>query len=173
MRHLAHDVLRVLDPRAPALELLPQPSPSVFLEGLTPRAILALPANPLEIKSFPCSIGRLDPEVGNDLAILDEAPWHLSRNHAALIEQDGHIGVVDRGSKLGSFVEGRRLGGQAGETGPIFFSGNGGTLVMGGANSPFRYAVVVSNPLHQPEPEPASTARRSTRGRPAGGIGSV
>jgi hypothetical protein len=149
MRHLAHDVLGMLDPRAPALELLPPPSPSVFLEGLTPEAILALPANPLEIKSFPYSIGRADPHVRNDLAIVDGAPWRMSRNHAALIEQDGHIGVVDRGSELGSFVEGQPLGGEAGETGPIFFSGNGGTLVMGGANSPFRYWVVVSNPLHQ------------------------
>jgi hypothetical protein len=166
MRHLAHDVLGVLDPRAPALELLPPPSPSVFLEGLTPEATLALPANPLEIKSFPCSIGRTDPHVRNDLAILDEPPWHVSRNHAALIEQDGRVGVVDRGSKLGSFVEGQPLGGEAGKTGPIFFAGNGGTLVMGGANSPFRYAVAVSNPLHQPEPELASTAAESAAAPP-------
>jgi cellulose biosynthesis protein BcsQ len=159
MRHLAHDVLRVL-------ELLPQPSPSVFLKGLTPEAILALPANPLEIKSFPFFIGRADPHVRNDLAILDEGPWQVSRNHAALIEQDGHVGVVDRGSKLGLFVEGQPLGGEAGESGPIFFSGNGGTLIIGRANSPFRYAVVVSNPLHQAEPEPASTAAESAAAPP-------
>lgn len=102
----------------------------------------------------------------NDLAILDVPPWQVSRNHAALIEHDGRVGVVDRGSKLGSFVEGQPLGGGAGETGPLFFSGNGGTLVIGGASSPFRYWVGVSNPLHQPEPEPASTAAESAAAPP-------
>lgn len=78
-----------------------------------------------------------------------------------LIEQDGYVGVVDRRSNPGSSVEGRALGGEAGEAGPIFFSASGGILVMGRANSPFRYAVVVSHPLDRPEPEPAATAAAS------------
>jgi cellulose biosynthesis protein BcsQ len=161
MSHLADDVLRALEPPVRAPELLP-PSPSVFLEGLTPEAILTLPVNPMEIRSFPCSIGRSDPLVRNDLAIFDEAPWQVSRNHAALIEQDGRIGVIDRGSRLGSLVNGQPLGGKVGGSGPIFFPRRGGSLVLGKQGSPYRFAVAVARPQDRPGRAPALPAARPT-----------
>ena len=115
----------------------------VLLKGLTPEATLALPASTLQIEKFPFRIGRLEPFVENDLMIADLTPWQISRNHVELIESDGRIGVIDRGSRMGSLVDGRPLGGTNGELGPVFFRGDRGVLVLGNGRSPFAYEVLI------------------------------
>ena len=119
----------------------------VSLEGLTPEAVQALPKNPLQITEFPFRIGRVssDPLVDNDLMIPDTPPLQVSRHHVELIFENGRIGALDRGSHLGSLVDGQLLGGAKGDIGPIFFKrseGTLGTLVLGVKKSPFRYKLV-------------------------------
>ena len=142
MRHLAHDVLRLLEPDQ-RVEATVAPAVRVFLKGLTPEAALSMPTNPLEIRRFPFLIGRENEAVHNDLVIHDLPPLQVSRSHAVLFEQAGRVGVSDCSSKLGSVVEGQKLGGAQGELGPIFFPSYGGTLVLGTCDSPFQFAVVV------------------------------
>lgn len=117
----------------------------VCLEGLTPKAALGLPTNPLQIEKFPFRIGRLspDPLVHNDLMIPDSVPLQISRHHVEFIKHEGRIGVLDRGSTLGSLVDSRQIGGSEGDPGPLFFSGSEGTLVLGNRDSPFRYKVAI------------------------------
>jgi len=130
---------------------LPSPPPSakahviVCLEGLTPKAAQGLPTNPLQIEKFPFRIGRLspDPLVHNDLMIPDSVPLQISRHHVEFIKHEGRIGVLDRGSTLGSLVDGRQIGGSEGDPGPLFFSDSEGTLVLGNRHSPFMYKVVI------------------------------
>ncbi len=125
-------------PAVPAWE-----QPNVTLEGITPRAAAALPVTPFPITQFPFRIGRQspDPLVYNDLMLPDSVPLQISRHHLAFITQEGQVGVVDRGSTLGSWVDGRQVGGPSGLSGPVFFTGSEGLLVLGTRDSPFRYRV--------------------------------
>jgi CRP-like cAMP-binding protein len=117
----------------------------VGLEGLTPRATQSLPTVPFQITTFPFRIGRLsrDPLVHNDLMIPDSVPWQISRHHLAFVQHAGRIGLMDRGSTLGSLVDGQQLGGPHGDPGPVFLAGSEATLVLGSKHSPFRYRVVI------------------------------
>ena len=119
--------------------------PTITLEGITPRAAAALPETPFQITQFPFRIGRQspDPLVYNDLMLPDSVPLQISRHHLAFITQGGRLGVVDRGSTLGSWVDGRQVGGPSNLRGPVFFSGPEGLLVLGHRDSPFRYLVTI------------------------------
>ena len=117
--------------------------PNVTLEGITPRAAAALPVTPFQITQFPFRIGRLspDPLIYNNLMLPDSVPLQISRHHLAFIAYEDRVGVVDRGSRLGSWVDGQQLGGPSGPSGPLFFTGSEGLLVLGNRDSPFRYRV--------------------------------
>jgi CRP/FNR family cyclic AMP-dependent transcriptional regulator len=121
------------------------PGNVVCLEGLTLHANKVLPKVPFQITKFPFRIGRLssDPLVDNDLSIPDSSPWQVSRHHVAFVKEDCRIGVSDRGSRLGSWVDGTLLGGHGGYDGTLFFSGGDATLVLGEQLSPFRFKVSI------------------------------
>ena len=129
----------------PPIAATPRLDVIVYLEGLTPPAAQALPVTPFPITKFPFRIGQAsqDPLAHNDLMIPDVSPPQLSRHHVSVIHYAGHIGVVDRRSHLGASVDGRRLGGPEGSSGPLFFEASEGELVLGEDDSPFRYKVVI------------------------------
>ena len=145
--------LREADPQhAPsshqALTIAPSRGPvTVTLEGLTPLAADALPVTPFRITQFPFRIGRQssDPLVHNDLMLPDAAPLQISRHHVAFVAQGGRVGIVDRGSTLGSWVDGQHVGGPSGVSGPVFFDGPEGLLVLGSWDSSFIYRVNLSS----------------------------
>lgn len=120
-----------------------QSGPAVSMEGLTPIASQSLPEDPFLIKEFPFLIGRKsrDPLSYNDLKIADTVPLQISRHHMEFVKVGDRIGVSDRGSHLGSIVDGQVVGGDDGVPGPIFFKGSEGTLILGNHNSPFRYRI--------------------------------
>jgi hypothetical protein len=144
MRHLAGDVARTLSQLPPPLVVADAaPAPAVWLRGLTLQARATLPVERLRIDAFPFRIGRSDPEVRNDLAIADELPWQVSRRHVEIVERDGRIGILDLGSRLGCLVDGRRFPGSGEGRGVALLPASGGTLVLGGEGSPYRYEVVI------------------------------
>jgi CRP-like cAMP-binding protein len=116
---------------------------TITLEGVTPRAAAALPVTPFQITQFPFRVGRQspDPLVYNDLMLPDSVPLQISRHHLAFIAHEGRVGVVDRGSSLGSWVDGQQIGGPSRLSGPVFFTRSEGILVLGHRDSPFRYRV--------------------------------
>jgi len=132
-----------LVPTVPLTVVPPRGQLTVTLEGDTPRAAAALPVTPFPITHFPFRIGRQspDPLVYNDLMLPDAVPLQISRHHLAFIAHEGRVGVVDRGSTLGSWVDGHQFGGPSGFPGPVFFTGSEGLLVFGSGDSPFRYRV--------------------------------
>jgi pSer/pThr/pTyr-binding forkhead associated (FHA) protein len=93
----------------------------------------------VEIRKFPFRIGRSNPLSENDLRIPDHAPRQVSRQHLELIERDGRIGVVDRGSQLGTLVDGMPLGGPRGFAGPVFLAASRSVIVLGSERSAFAF----------------------------------
>ena len=122
-----------------------RPEIVVFLEGLTTQAIHALPTSPFRITKFPFRIGRQRPDAlaNNDLSIPAGRPWQVSRSHLSFIEYEGRIGISDRGSTLGSFLDGQQVGGPAGSSGPVFLAKES-LLVLGEYHSAFKFKVTVS-----------------------------
>ena len=137
------DPQRALVPKEPLAAVPPRGQLTITLEGVTPRAAAALPVTPFQITQFPFRIGRQspDPLVYNDLMLPDAVPLQISRHHLAFIAHEGRVGVVDRGSTLGSWVDGQQLGGPSNLAGPVFFTGSEGLLVLGTRDSPFKYRV--------------------------------
>ena len=135
----------VEDPSKVFYDTTARSGPAVSMEGLTPIALQSLPENPLHIKEFPFLIGRKsrDPLSYNDLKIPDSVPLQISRHHMEFIKDGDRIGVSDRGSYLGSIIDGRLLGGEEGSPGPMFFEGSEGTLILGNHKSPFRYKIQI------------------------------
>jgi cellulose biosynthesis protein BcsQ len=140
--------------------------PLAWLRPRTSQAIFAMQLNGQEslcVRDFPFFIGRNDPGVLNDLAIEDLRPWQLSRRHAHLIRRDGRIGVMDLGSTLGTWVDGRQLGGPTADPGPAFFGAKGGALILGKRQSPYVFDVAVSEaavvpPMRETAIEPPARA---------------
>ena len=157
LHQLAREVFAALPPLVSAAEQKVR----VRLRGLTPVASAALPVEPFEIRTLPFRIGRENHAFPNELEIVHEPPWQVSRVHAALIERDGVIGVVDQGSRLGCSVDGRRIGGSSGESGPLFFTGPRGVLTLGSAASPYVFELTLDAPRAQPVRRASRLAQRA------------
>ena len=70
----------------------------------------------LEINKFPFKVGRFTKRRAdmlfhkNDLNLLDIPPYSISRSHFSITKKDGDYFFADRGSKLGTIVNGKRIG---------------------------------------------------------------
>ncbi len=100
------------------------------------------------IAKLPFRIGRtyFDTAVSslarNDLSIEESHPYQLSRNHCEIDFEYGHFILRDRGSKLGSWVNGTHVAVDAGRiTSPLHLGEN--KIVFGNRDSPHHYTLTV------------------------------
>jgi hypothetical protein len=139
-------------PPAP-VELPPGPGTpagwAVVVHPLTRKAAETLPDGGLRVTRFPLRIGRAsaagEPEAYdlNDLWLLDDKPYNVSRNHCEI-----HVGregpeVRDRGSQLGCVVNDEPIGGRA-ALGYARLGPGDNVLVIGSRMSPYQFRVTVS-----------------------------
>lgn len=102
------------------------------------------------IKKYPFRIGREEnrsvPSVfsSNDYVLHDEKPYQLSRNHCSIECEGPHIFIRDRGSMVGTIVNGVSIGADAGTLIADLQPGEN-TLVLGADSSPFKFIVEMSN----------------------------
>lgn len=123
----------------------------IRLEGLTEPARESLPSNPCVIDRLPCRIGRStnDQLAYNDLSIQDFEPFQISVNHLLIFQETDpnsgsvRIGIFDRGSSRGSWLDGSPLGGLMGDDTATFIEGGSAELVLGDQDSLFRYRITV------------------------------
>jgi Cyclic nucleotide-binding domain/FHA domain len=119
----------------------------VVLEGLTPPAIESLGRRSVAIDRFPCRIGRRTPTenpfANNELAIGDHEPFTVSRNHCVIVRLDNRCFVIDRGSRLGTVVNGTMVGGGS-PTARVELQKGDNVVALGGASSPYRFRARVS-----------------------------
>lgn len=122
---------------------------SVVLVPLTPRAGRTVPSEGVRLTRLPFRIGRAagagetDGLDLNDLWLVDEQPFNVSRNHCEVdLTRDGLV-VRDRGSQLGCVVNGRPIGGRTwARFAPLAAGEN--TLVLGPAGSAYRFRLTVT-----------------------------
>jgi CRP-like cAMP-binding protein len=122
----------------------------VVVHPLTRKAAETLPEEGLRVTRFPLRIGRAaganerDAFDLNDLWLLDEKPYNVSRNHCE-IQVDG-IGpsVCDRGSHLGCIVNDESIGGRSVMDFARLDPGEN-VLVIGSRMSPYQFRVTVTS----------------------------
>jgi CRP/FNR family cyclic AMP-dependent transcriptional regulator len=120
----------------------------VVLHPITRRSAQTLPDDGLLVTRFPLRIGRTtgvnerEALDLNDVWLLDEQPYTISRNHCEIdVGRDGPL-VRDRGSHLGCVVNDERIGGRtAVGFAPLEVGSN--VVIIGGRMSPYQFRVEV------------------------------
>ena len=145
-------------PGSPVAAAKPVPPPppaggytSVVLEALTEHAKARLPEPVITITKFPFRIGRKHEVQGkgatvfasNDLAIADDKPYQISRNHCSIEREGDHFFVRDRGSTLGTMVGDKPIG-LAEDTLTADLQGGPNEILIGSDDSPFKFKVTLS-----------------------------
>jgi hypothetical protein len=121
----------------------------VVIHPLTRKAAETLPDEGLLVTRFPLRIGRVtgahEAEALdlNDLWLLDERPYKVSRNHCEIFVDDKGPVVRDRGSHLGCYVNDEWIGGRA-VMGYARLQSGDNVLVIGSRMSPYQFRVTVS-----------------------------
>jgi len=140
---------------APAKPVPPPPPPggyqSVVLQALTEHAKARLPEPVITISKFPFRIGRKHEVQGkgatvfaaNDLAIADDKPYQISRNHCSIEREGDHFFVRDRGSTVGTVVNDKPIG-LAEDTLTCDLHGGDNEILLGADDSPFKFKVTLS-----------------------------
>ena len=105
---------------------------------------------PFRVGRLPVA-GEAQPIEMNDLQLSDTTPFNVSRDHFAIERVPDGVQVRDRGSYVGTIVNGVRIGGHHRvATVPLAVGEN--EVVVGSPMSPFRFRVVVA--LRQPSSFP-------------------
>ncbi len=144
----AANELTVQSPRA--VESTEGPAFDVMLFGLTPAAAAVFfPARALRLAHLPFRVGRLpvageaQPIEVNNLQLSDTTPFNVSRNHFAIERVPDGVQVHDRGSYVGTIVNGVQIGGHH-HVAAVRLAVGENEVVAGSPRSPFRFRVVVA-----------------------------
>lgn len=133
----------------------PPPPPggyqSVVLQALTEHARARLPEPVITISKFPFRIGRKHEVQGkgatvfaaNDLAVADDKPYQISRNHCSIEREGDHFFVRDRGSTVGTVVNDKPIG-LAEDTLTCDLHGGDNLILLGADDSPFKFKITLS-----------------------------
>lgn len=136
----------------PGRETPPQAPPAqeeavvkVAISGVSEAAKKALGNTAMAIAGFPFKVGRVSSHTSdvlssNDLCLHDNPPYNISRNHFSINLTGNKVYITDRGSTLGTIVNGRKAGGET----PILLDKPRNLVIAGGPQSPFQFEVEVT-----------------------------
>lgn len=137
------------DELPPAPSEIAAPRYRLFLKVTDPHTAAQCAQPAVEILKFPYRIGRAEhksvPSVfsANDFVLHDEKPYQVSRNHCSIECEGDHLFVRDRGSMVGTLVNGQPIGiGTNSLTADLAPGIN--TLTLGMENSPFQFTIEVA-----------------------------
>ncbi|HEX3315434.1 MAG TPA: cyclic nucleotide-binding domain-containing protein [Gemmataceae bacterium] len=150
--------LRMLSSRAEAIPLSaetmaarsskPSKTPIVTIHPLSRRAAATLPIEGLKLVRFPFRIGRASSEHEdgpvdvNELWLVDQAPFNVSRHHAAIEFKSPDVAIEDRGSRLGIYVNDTHIGGSNPLRHATLEDGDN-VVVLGVRTSPYQFRIHV------------------------------
>ena len=129
---------------APEARVQKAPRAAVVLHAASERVGTVLPERGLAVERWPYRVGRVGAMLGdNDLELYDDKPYNLSRHHFVIARWgDGYV-VRDRGSYLGTIVNGERIGGKR-HNGEVKLNSGDNTVIAGDTASPFRFRIHVA-----------------------------
>jgi hypothetical protein len=121
-------------------------APVVFVESLTAETSRSLAATSVPVTRFPFRIGRrteaADPFAANELGFGDDASHQVSLNHCALVRVGARYFIIDRGSRLGTIVNGVAIGGHA-RTGCAELKDWTNEIALGDPDTPYRLRLTI------------------------------
>ena len=144
--------MRVADEDEPskASEAAPKHDYAVTITPMTSAGEEVLPPKGLVVKRFPFRVGRRsthsksDPLGVNDISFPDEAPYNISKNHFEIGKSREGVIVYDRGSYLGTIVNGEVIGGH--HRGAMIKLNDGeNEVIAGSSRSPFKFRIDVKS----------------------------
>ncbi len=118
----------------------------VVLAAANETSVKALGSNKVSIDKFPCKVGRTstigedDIFADNDLSLEDNAgkpPYNISSNHFLIDQVEESYTVIDRGSSLGTIINGTKI------EGACILDKKVNSLVVGAENSPFVFTLEI------------------------------
>jgi CRP-like cAMP-binding protein len=121
---------------------------SVSIHPLTRKAAETLPDEGLLVTQFPLRVGRAaaadesEALALNDLWLLDDEPFNVSRNHCEIYVDGVGPAVRDRGSALGCVVNETAIGGR-GKLRSCGLEPGDNVVIVGSRVSPYQFRVVV------------------------------
>ena len=124
------------------------PLPRLTLRPSRPDLIQAGVPESISVDRLPYRIGRRQAGEGadilsaNDLALSDRYPYQISRNHCVIERLDSSIVVRDRGSTLGTIVNGKVLGTESEQISAPLNPGSN-QLILGTEAGPFHFSLQV------------------------------
>lgn len=127
---------------------IPGDVPEIYIEGLTDESRKVLLNKRMKIRKFPFKIGRetmqksQDIFIDNDLYLPDRPPFNVSRNHMSINYLSGEFYVLDRGSSLGTIVNGVKIGGGVSSFKANLKKGEN-TVILGSETSPFVFKIII------------------------------
>jgi pSer/pThr/pTyr-binding forkhead associated (FHA) protein len=112
-----------------------------------------LPPQGFKIEQTQFRVGRSssrseDPLEVNDLSLSDSPPFNVSRNHFAIERKPDGVLIHDRGSYLGTIVNGHAIGGHHHGASIALIEGEN-EVIAGSSHSPFRFKVIVQSTTSQ------------------------
>ena len=124
------------------------PLPKITLASATKETRKAGAPEIIVIDRLPFRIGRRQAGEGadilsaNDLALRDQYPYQISRNHCAIERIGSELVVRDRGSTLGTILNGQSIGTES-EHMVLPLQPGANKLILGGDDSTFQFNVQV------------------------------
>jgi len=133
---------------APKPAASPAAPNQIRIEGVTPTAKQALKNDVIVLKKFPFKMGREsghrhdDVFVDNDLSLIDDKPYNVSRNHMSINFYKDQYYILDRGSSLGTIVNDVTIGGRQSNFKAELRKGEN-VIILGDASSQFQFKIIV------------------------------
>ena len=126
------------------------PLPKITLTPTSKETQKAGAPERLLLDRLPFRIGRRQAGEGadilsaNDLALRDQYPYQISRNHCAIERMGSELVVRDRGSTLGTILNGQSMGTES-EHMALPLQPGANKLTLGGEDSTFQFNVQVES----------------------------
>ena len=124
------------------------PLPKITLTPGTKETRKAGAPEIVVLDRLPFRIGRRQAGEGadilsaNDLSLRDQYPYQISRNHCAIERMGSELVVRDRGSTLGTILNGQSIGTESDHM-VLPLQPGANKLVLGGDDSSFQFNVQV------------------------------
>ncbi len=125
--------------------------PQVIFTANSEKALQLMDGkNSININKFPFKIGRKPNSIidsisqKNNFNLIDLPPFSISRTHFAIVTHNNKFYFEDIGSKLGTFVNGTKIGGKYNNTDNILLKRGCNKIVFGTSAGKLTFSILIN-----------------------------